>query len=208
MKMLPSERPQRRLEVVNSVILPLLRAAGRQRKLQRILGKEAANPTAIYQTNDYTVTVLVYTLPAGNPLVVAIYASTQVSRPLSPQQLAQRLKRLKTILSKLRGRLFNQADIVFLLHAPAGLTRGAIRIAVENGVSVSKTPLDAARSLARFLATRYRRLSQKLYGRRIWGPIPLLLYMLAYLASQLDASVEPPSLSRIVELASRGGIYS
>jgi hypothetical protein len=199
------ERSRARLQAANTVILPLLRAAARQRKLARILGSQPGKIASLYQSRDYTLNILVYTLPAGPQLVVALYASTQESRPLSPRQLAARLRRLASAVAKLRGKLFNQADIVYALYAPAGLTRGALHTATRQGITIATRPEKLAHSLARYLKTRYNRLIAKLRGRRVWGPVPLLAYMLAELAAQLGAEVEKPPLDRVVEAALRGG---
>ncbi|GEM_PF-3421644 len=202
MKLLPLERVSRRLDVVNRLMLPFLRASRRQAGLSRLLG-ENLNPAMVVSSRDYTVTVLVYTMPTGPHLVVALYASTQSSRPLSPKQLAARLARLRDAVLRLRGRYFNQADVVYLVYAPAGFTRGARRLAVRQGIAISCTTRALLTNLARYIKTRYERLRRKLEGKTVWGRVPLLLYMLGYMARELGAAVELPDLAKTIETIER-----
>jgi hypothetical protein len=200
---LPLERPKLRLETVNTIFLPFLKASRQYRRLLRILGRQE-NPATVIHQRDYTVNILTYTMPVGPHLVIALYASTQTSRPLSPQQFAKKLQVLKKELIELRGKYFNQADIVYLIYAPAGFTRGTRRLAARQGVNIASNVTRLARLLAHYLKTRYERLHRKLLGKRVWGPIPLLLYALALLANSLGAGIDPPNIEKVLEAATRG----
>jgi len=204
-RVLPLDRAGQRLHIVNKVFLPFLRTSRKHRRLLRILGKYE-NPAFVVQRRDYTANILAYTMPAGPQLVVALYASMQSTRPLSPQQLASRLRSLKEAVASLRGRLFNQADIVYLIYAPAGFTRGAKRLAVKQAVTIAPDVETLLASLARYIKTRYERLRRKLAGKRIWGHIPLLLYALGYLASELGADVRLPPIEATIDALTRGAI--
>ncbi len=201
----PLERREQRLGVANALLLPLARGARQAARLTRLLnGKHRV--LHIDQARDYTVTVAVVDMPLGNPLVVALYTSTQTSRPLSPSQLAKRLQRLREAVEKLRGSLYTQADTVYMLYAPRGLTRGAARKAYKAGITVATKPIQLAKSLARFLKARYEKLRRRLAGKRVWGPIPALLYTLHELAKSLGADPQPPiSLEQALHLAENGG---
>lgn len=197
---------EERLRSLNRLLLPFLRSAREQRRLLRLAGRPPTRVLHVDQSRDYTVTVIVYTLPLGNPLVAAIYTSAQRSRPLSPSQLRQRLQRLRDTVAKLRGRLYNQADIIYAVQVPAGATRGARRLARSLGVNLAENTEKLLASLARYTATRYQRLAAKLRGKRVWGPVPLLLHTLAHLAKELGAhDTDPPPLHVTVKLAQEGG---
>jgi len=197
---------EERLRSLNRLLLPFLRSAREQRRLLRLAGRPPARILHVDQARDYTVTVIVYTLPLGNPLVAAIYTSAQRSRPLAPSQLRRRLQRLRDAVARLRGRLYNQADIVYAIHVPAGATRGAKRLARSLGVNLAATTEKLLASLARYIATRHQRLAAKLRGKRVWGPVPLLLHALAHLAKELGApDADPPPLHITLKLAQEGG---
>ncbi len=203
--LLPLERRQERLRTVNQLLLPFLRSSGRYRKLLRLVGR-LDNPTMVVQSRDYTVNIMVYTMPMGPHLVLAVYASTQRARPLSPQQLAAKLRALRERVSKLRGRYFNQADIAYLVLAPAGFTRGARRLARQLGVTLAKQGNTALRVLARYIRRRYERLLRAIAGKRVWGMLPLLLYTLGAMARELGENVRLPNLASIIDAATKGGM--
>ncbi len=168
----------------NNILVPLL---GIGRRLYRVLESETGRRYGIYvhNTTDKRLHIVVLDLPASHPLVIAVYSSAQTSRPTSPKQLATRLGRLRREVGKLRGKLFSNADIVYVYVSRRNITRGAYRQALRSGVIVAVNPSDARRRIAKYLAKRYHKLLSKLAGKRIWGELPLLAYTLAILSKSL-----------------------
>ncbi|KSW11958.1 hypothetical protein CF15_03975 [Pyrodictium occultum] len=202
------ERRARALAEANEVLLPLL---GGARALVRVLeaaGRSPARPVSLHSSGDKRLHALILELPGSSPLVVAVYSSTQESRPTSPQQLAKRMKRLAGFVARLRGRYFNAADVAYIYISPRGLTRGARRLAIGLKTFFAQSGREARQKLAKFLATRYYKLLASLRGKRVWGPVPLLLYALSILAQRLGAHVEPVSAARAIELSTRGGFIN
>ena len=204
--MQPQQRRQQRLATLNELLLPLLRGARRYYAAWRIVNPLLAGVSRLDQTSDYTITVLTLHLPASNPLVLALYTSTQESRPVSPSQLLRRIRRLRQHVAKLRGKVFTSGDIVYILYAPRGYTRGAKRLARIEAVNIVNRVEDALKTLARYIGRRLSRLTQKLIGKRIWGELPLLVYALQELASTIGQAITIISRDQAIRLAEQGGL--
>ncbi|ABM80348.1 hypothetical protein [Hyperthermus butylicus] len=205
---LPLERRAVRLQAANKVLLPLLSGVKRFSRLWRAYNPLLAGVSRVDQTRDYTVTILTVHLPASNPLVVALYTSAQESRPITPSQLGQRIARLRAQLAKLRGRVFNAADIVYAILAPRGFTSGAIKLARRLGVNTARKPEEVIQILAKYLTTRLNRLYLRLKGKLIWGELPLLIYALQELAAALGTKHRVIEPAQALQLAEKGGFLT
>ena len=203
----PLAAKEERLTVLNRLLLPLLRAARRYHHVWRLSRSDAARaPAKTVNTSTYTVAIITLELPGSHPLTIAYYVSTQRSRPLSPKQLTQRMRQLKKMLAKNRT---PQGDTVYALYIPAGLTRGARRIAHHNMILYSRKPERLAERIASYLRHRYERLLEKLRGRKVWGQLPLLLYSLSTLATELGEHIDNrPSPDWAIEAAEKGGVIT
>ena len=176
----------RALENANTLILPLIRAVKRFNLSCRHYSPGDCMSVKVLQTGDRRVHVAVVDIPGSVPLVVAVYSSAQTSRPVSPGQLAKRLRRLTSIVSRLRGRLFSAADVLYFYLTPVRLTRTAYRIAVSKGVHVALTAAKALTMLQRYIGKRVTRLKEKLRGRRVWGRVRALYDSLELIYSTIS----------------------
>jgi len=169
----------------NEVLVPLL---GASRRALRLAGASVGKLYRIHVeiTGDKRVHIVVIDLPASHPLVVTVYSSAQESRPTSPQQLIKRIRRAAREAGRLRGKLYEQADIIYVYLSPKGLTSGASRLARTYRIIVARKPAEARRRLAKYLSQRYRKLLTTVASRRIWGELPLLAYTLATIAHNLQ----------------------
>ncbi len=179
--MVRRESKEAALREANNVIIPLLSVARRYSQLLFKLANEFLH-IQVLQTGDKRVSIVLTELPASRPLVVAVYSSVQESRPVSPSQLHRRIVRLRKFVDKLRGRYFVSADIVYIYMTRIRLTVNAYRMARRAGVYVAFGSHHAKRILSRYFMKRVKGLLKKLQGRRIWGKLALLLYMLHELA--------------------------
>lgn len=187
-------RADEALGMANGLALPLLRAARRFDPAARIL---------VHHTSDRRIHLVLVEMPAGHPLLVALYSSTQRSRPASPAQVERRLRRLETEVKKLRGRIYSQADVVMLYISAARLTRRAYRLARSLGVYVALSVEQARLLLARHL---YRRVHGLRRARKLFGPLLRLAELLAYLARQLaDDSGDAETLLQAYHLSPEEG---
>ncbi|ALL01663.1 hypothetical protein Pyrde_1620 [Pyrodictium delaneyi] len=199
------ERKARALAEANKILLPLLGGARHIAKVVEASGAaHVVKPVSVHSSSDMRLHIVVIDIPGSSPLVVAIYVSTQESRPTSPSQFSTRIKRLQHFLDKLRGKYFNTADVAYLYISPLGLTRGAKRLAIKSRIFYAANGNEAKQKLANFLATRYKKLLAKLTGKRIWGTVPLLLYALSLLARRLGAVVQSISPIHAIEWAQKG----
>jgi hypothetical protein len=202
----PLKMKEERLALLNQVVLPLLRAARRYSASWRILLPSTAGTSRLEGTKDYTATVLQLNLPASNPMLIAIYISVQKSSPLTPSQLEPKIRKLKELVNKLRGKTFVAADIIYIIIAPKGYTIGSRRIAKKNGVNAVKTVEEAVARLRIYIRTRLQKLVEKVRGKRIWGELPLLIYALQSILEELGEKLQtffPEDL--IVKIALEGG---
>ena len=181
-----SKHGQQALAAANTVLLPLMRAVHRYNRVYAGRKPYYTMKIQLIQTGDRRIHIAVIDIPGSNPLVVAIYSSTQESRPVSPSQIKRRLKRLFRLVSRLRGKLFTAADIVYIYITRRRLTRNAYRIALSNHVNIALSPQKAAATLARLLEQRFRRLQEKLAGRKVWGIVKALYHSLATLYETLN----------------------
>ncbi len=203
----PLERAEERLRALNTLLLPLLQASRDYHSVWRLVENLQKNtPTTILSKRDYTVNTILLDMPLGNPLLIVFYVSTQRSRPLSPSQLKQKIKAMKKAVQRIRGKLFNTADILYAIYTPSGLTSGARRIALENKILYSDSLKTILRLIAKYLASRYNALRKKLQEKkRIWGKVPVLLYALGILSKRLGAQVDLPDRQQVISLALNGG---
>ena len=178
----------------NRLLLPLLRAVKRYNLSCRRCRRDSTMATRLLQTGDRRVHILVVDIPASNPLVIAVYTSVQRSRPASPSQVLKRVRRLVEAVKRLRGRVFNAADILYFYLSRTRLTRNAYRAAVKAGVHVALTPVKAAEMLSRYLKSRLDRLREALKGKRVWGVVERLLHSLETLYTELQPTRLPELL--------------
>ncbi|BEP18576.1 hypothetical protein PYJP_19280 [Pyrofollis japonicus] len=207
--MLPLQRVEERLQVVNQFIVPLLRATKRYSTLWSQVTRLIRKPTKIYTSRDYTVSILVIDLPASKPLVLVYYISTQRSRPLSPSQLEQRMRSMRRHVEKIRGKLFESADIIYTIYAPKGLTQGARRKAKRNFINIARSSKELLAPLARYITRRFQRLIESIRSKRIWGELPILIYAFQEIGrsigARIDDVLDPPT---VLKLSLKGGTIS
>jgi len=207
--MLPLQRVEERIRIINTALLPLLRGIRRYIAIWSQLRRISNKPLETYSSRDYTVTVLFAEIPGSNPLLIAFYTSTQSSRPISPSQLAARMKRLLKEVKKLRNKIFTSADILYVIYSPRGFTKGAKKTAHRIGVNLASSTKELLAPIARYITKRYNKLLQAISGKKIWGDLPLLIYALQEIGLSIGASIkkslDPPML---IELAEKGGVLS
>ena len=201
--MLPLQRVEERIRILNTALVPLLRGARRYLSIWSQLQRISKKPLETYTTRDYTVTIFLAEMPGSNPLLIAYYISTQASRPLSPSQLAARIKRVLKEVNKLRNKLFTAADILYIVYAPRGFTKGARKLARTKGINLATTQREILAPIARYITKRFNKLLDKIKGKRIWGNLPLLLYALQEIGINIGANIrrvlDTLDLIRLVE---------
>lgn len=185
-------RAEEALRLANQVILPLLRGARGFVKLYEAYTRIPRRVTSLTSSGDKRIHVLAIEVPFSKPLVVAIYASTQRSRPVSPSQLRRRLQRLSRLVAKLRGTIGEQADVVPVYLSATRLTRGAYREALRARIYVALSPTKARQYIASYLNRRLRALLAKLKGRPK-GRVAVLAYALNSLATATAPSQKTSS---------------
>ncbi len=192
------QRRELALSEANRVLFPLLGGARRLLQVAE-LARLHITGTKVYSTTDKRVHIVLLDIFSHNPLIIALYISTQESRATSPSQLLRRTKRLAREVEKLRRDEFVSADTLYLYITRKRITRGAYREARARGILVALSSKEARRRIARYLLARLNKLLQKITSKRIWGRLALFAYALSILAKKLGAEINEPSIITIVK---------
>ncbi len=192
------QRRELALSEANRVLFPLLGGARRLLQVAE-LARLHITGTKVYSTTDKRVHIVLLDIFSHNPLIIALYISTQESRATSPSQLLRRAKRLAREVEKLRRDEFVSADTLYLYITRKRITRGAYREARARGILVALSSKEARRRIARYLLARLNKLLQKITSKRIWGRLALFAYALSILAKKLGAEINEPSIITIVK---------
>jgi hypothetical protein len=197
------QRAEAALREANKILVAIVGAMRRYGKVAEAVQRSRERLVSVYATPDRRVHVVGLRLPGSRPTIIGVYVSTQVSRPASPAQILNRIRRLTSKVREVKGG--EPADVVLLYVTPKRVTRGAFRVAMRLGVMVARSGSEARRRLASLFLKRYRSLVKKLIGKKVWGKVPLLVYALGLLAKELGAAeLELPSSANIIEWAERG----
>ena len=205
----------KRLELFNEVALPFLRynreyrsgdsflSSYSRRKLPhtpRLLEYEP--PTNPKVPVGYVLLRFSSIEPKINDLWIVVYTSAQRSkkRPSQAEKIERTTKRF--IAKRLREENKDR-EVLMALVAPKGATRGAYRELRERHFLVARKPDDLVDLVAGWLENkRWDRLWAKLRGKRVYGPLALLMLILAELLRQLGYTVTSTSfLLRLLEAA-------
>jgi len=192
------QRRELALSEANKVLFPILGGARRLLQVAELARLHIAG-AKVYSTTDKRIHIVFLDIFSHNPLIIALYVSTQESRATSPSQLLRRAKRLTKEVEKLRGREFISADVLYLYITRRRITRGAYREARARGILVALNSKEARRRIARYLLARLSKLLQKITSKRIWGRLALFAYALSILAKKLGAEINEPSIITIVK---------
>ncbi len=191
-------RAEEALRLANQVILPLLRGARGYVRVYEAYTRMPRRVTSLASSGDKRIHILVVDVPFSRPLVVAVYASTQRSRPVSPSQLRRRLARLARLVAKLRDTIGSQADVIPVYLSATRLTRGAYREALRSRVYIALSPAKARHYLASYLKRRLRALLSKTRGAPRGRTA-----VLAYALNSLATATEPENNASSTDLAHR-----
>ena len=192
------QRRELALSEANRVLFPILGGARRLLQVAE-LARLHITRTKVYSTTDKRVHIVLLDIFSHNPLIIALYVSTQESRATSPSQLLRRVRRLAREVEKLRESEFISADTLYLYITRRRITRGAYREARARGILVALSSKEARRRIARYLLARLNKLLQKITSKHIWGRLALFAYALSVLAKKLGAEINEPSIITIVK---------
>ena len=141
---------------------------------------------AVEQSRDMRLHVVAVELPGSRPLVVAVYATTEESRPIPWSRLQSRLERLRGARERLAPP--GGDTLYFILAAsPRARPTGPARRRLAREKVLFTAPRELRRWFSRYfnrrLAGLIRRLKEK--GVKAYGRLAELLRALYLLASRL-----------------------
>ena len=180
------EKLRYRVMLANSMFLDLIRAAKKAREHEaRYKRTIPGSPVRIWHDTRWNIYSILIDLPGSRkPLVVATYISAQVSRPLSPSQTTPKILKLYDII-----RRYPEADkLLFMLAAT--YTSTAYEMLREAKIMPTKKPGELMNWLARYFKKRYVKLIDALRGKRVFGELLLLAYILHELMKLYGEKVE------------------
>ena len=183
---------KKRLDMMNKFLLPILKSMKILRNkyvpiVEKVKGHVVKVFEVLYDNMYNVVTIIIDLTPFGArvPVIYHIYVSAQRS-PLRPYQVWSKARKLRREVMKFNA----QADRLKCIVIEKA-TSGAIALLRRHGVLIIKKPKDLVRFIANYFKNRYTALLNALRGKRIWGPLALLLLVLQLIAKELGIEPEP-----------------
>ena len=122
--------------------------------------------------------------PRLNDFSLVLYVSAQSTKK-RPSQVASITRALYSVARRYRG------EAITALLAPKGATRSAYRDLRSRNIIVARGPGELLDLLANFFSKRWERLLAALRGKRVYGPLALLMLVLSEILDMLDVRAEP-----------------
>ena len=189
-----------RLEKLNSVLLPFLRFNVRARDLRTLAaGYHRRAVTSIIRveySSDYTLATLLIDLTdygARKPVKYTFYVSAQKS-PIRPYQFVSRYYRMKKHSMKYSA----ECDSYYIIVADK-VTSTVAKELRRLRIYHASRPEKALDFIAEYFRKRLTALINAIKGKRIWGPLALLVLILSRLVKQLTGK-RPEEIDEYTEL--------
>ena len=189
-----------RLERLNSMILPFLKLNVRARDLRNLAaGYHRRLPNSIIRieySSDYTLATLLIDLTdygARRPVKYTFYVSAQKS-PIRPYQFVSKYYRMKKHSMKFNA----ECDSYYILLArkvTSTVARELRRLRIHH----ASRPEKALEFIAEYFRKRLTALVNAIRGKRIWGPLALLVLILSRIVKQLTGK-RPEEIDEYTEL--------
>ncbi len=174
-------------EMMNKLLLPFARGLGRSRGILESYYKRDVKPLTILKDPVKRVITLIIELPATKRLVqYHIYVSTQESCPIYPKQLEPKLRKLFSEAVKYNA----QSDRGYYIICPVGYTRGAKEEIKKKHVYPATSAEEVLRNIAKYFKNRFVGLINALRGKRLFGELALLVWILQEILKQLKSYIE------------------
>mgnify|MGYP000689843564 CR=1 FL=1 len=135
-----------------------------------------------YQSDDYLTGTLVLDLTdVGDrePLILHVYFSGQET-PIRPSQIPKIYRRL--LKERVR---FNAQARRFYIVCARKFTSGTRSVASDLGITLVRDGKELINRLAEFFRNRYNKLLNALAGKRVFGPLALLVMILNKVVAML-----------------------
>ncbi len=186
---------ERVYNTLNAVKMPFLKAARRIRRVSEMYYRMRRTPIRFNESNDKRVSTILLETPASpkNAAAWTFYMSGQTSCPIYPAQLPAKFRRIKKEINRFP---FCNRAIIFI--APK-FTCGAREMLRKAGILAFTKASEALAFIARYFKARYSSLLASLKGKRLFGPLALLVYILQELLRELGGLQGEPLLRSEIE---------
>ena len=127
--------------------------------------------------------------PKVNDLWLVVYTSAQRTRK-RPSQVDKIINTTKKYITRKMYDENKNREVIFALLAPKGATRGAYKELRSRKFLVATSPKDLKNLVVRWLKEhRWDRLWTSLKGKRVYGPLALVMLLIADVIRSLEGSI-------------------
>jgi len=169
----------RRLEVFNLLFLPLIRSVRGYREAYRRVSRRLDSPVEVVDDIYEGVFAVVIKEPGGRRAAWVLYVSVQ-EWYITPSKVPAKAR--KVLEAVRRVSVPGQYTYVALVCRRA--TSGAVRLATRLGVPI-RTAGQVRSDIRKYVVKRFSQLLSALRGRRVYGDLAVLLYLLQEAAKEL-----------------------
>ncbi|WFO75658.1 hypothetical protein J4526_01890 [Desulfurococcaceae archaeon MEX13E-LK6-19] len=153
------------------------------------------SPLRIDYDERRTILDIYIELPATRPVRYLVYISMQTSRPLSPSQTRTKILRLL----ERKTRYVTGMDTAKYILCPAGYTRGALEMLRTARIIPMKNMHEIIKNMAKYFKNRYTKLIDALRGKRLYGELMLLAYILREITKELGETIANDPLEQYLK---------
>ena len=187
------EKARFRLRVINTFIRLVARPVKRNwHYVEGYLRRRTSSPVSIEYDTRYNLLDLVIELPGSRPVRYIIYVSAQQARPLSPKQLVAKINR---ILSTYRKKT-TPMDTAKYMICPGGYTSYAEKMLRAHKIIPARTDKQVLENMAKYFKNRYTKLIDSIRGKRLFGKVALLAYLLQQIIKELGETITEDPLEQ------------
>jgi len=172
----------KRLELFGPILRRFLSAAKRYREVHQKLSKRLESPVAVRDDIYEGVFAIAIKEPTGRQALWAFYASAQ-EWYITPSKVPSKAR--KALKAYQLMSVPNQYAYIAILAKRS--TEGARRLAARLGTPI-RTYTQAENDIKEYVRKRYTNLLASLRGKRIYGELAALLYLLQELAKEWAGS--------------------
>jgi len=175
----------KRLSVFNSFGTGFLRALNRYREVHRKISKRPDSPIEIIDDVYEGVFAIVIKEPNGRRASWVLYISVQ-EWYLTPSKIRPKARKVNETLRSIS--VPDQYTYTAIIAKRA--TTGARRLAVEMGTPI-RTLNQVTNDIKKYVVKRYTQLLSALKGKRVYGELSALLFLLQEVAKEFAGSGIP-----------------
>jgi len=168
----------RRLTVFNSLFLPIIKSMGRYREIHRHITRRYESPIEVVDSIYEGVFAVSIKEPSGRRAAWVVYVSAQ-EWYITPSKVPSKARKVLEVMR----RISVPGQYTYTAIVAKRATSGALRLAAQIGAPV-RTAGQVQSDIRKYIVKRYTQLLAALRGRRVYGDLAALLYLLQEVAKE------------------------